>query len=131
MASSNLKLGNLVVADSVNPVPESRRGWRSVTQAIDGQSYLDVEVICSDVDEHRRRVEARAPDIEGFTLPTWSSVTSHEYVPWAEPHLIVDTSLLSAADAVVLIERQIEAMVEDRFPVEPVCDPKAVAHDRR
>ncbi|MEH3046635.1 AAA family ATPase [Sphingomonas adhaesiva] len=114
IASSNLKLGNPVVADSVNPVPESRQGWRRVAQAIEGESWLDVEVVCSDLEEHRRRVEERVADIEGFRLPTWSSVSSHDYVPWTEPRLIVDTSCLSTVDAVALIERQIEAVIEHR-----------------
>lgn len=116
IASSNLKLGNLVVADSVNPVPESRQGWRDVVRAIDGALLLEVEVICSDENEHRHRVEGRAPDIDGFTLPTWSSVTSHVYVPWTEPRLILDTALLSALDAVSTIEKQLEAMSKDRPP---------------
>ncbi|RTL86877.1 adenylyl-sulfate kinase [Ancylobacter aquaticus] len=113
IASSNLKLGNVVVADSVNPVPESRQGWRDVVRAVDGARLLEVEVICSDENEHRRRVEGRVPDIEGFTLPTWSSVASHDYVPWTEPRLIVDTALLSAHDAVSTIEKQLEEMSEN------------------
>ena len=114
IASSNLKLGNLVIADCVNPVPESRQGWRDVVRAIEGVRLIEVEIICSDENEHRRRVEGRAPDIVGFTIPTWSSVTSHDYVPWTEPRLIVDTAFLSALDAVFMIERQLEIMAEDR-----------------
>lgn len=114
IASSNLKLGNLVVADSVNPVSESRQGWRDMVRAIDGVLLLEVEVICSDENEHRRRVEGRAPDIDGFILPPWSSVTKHVYVPWSGPRLIVDTALLSALDAVSAIEKQLEVMSKDR-----------------
>ncbi|MBR9973148.1 AAA family ATPase [Magnetospirillum sulfuroxidans] len=113
IASSNLKLGNPVVAVSVNPVPESRQGWRDVAHAIDGGRLLEVEVICSDKKEHRRRVEGRAPDIKGFILPTWSSVTSHDYVPRTEPRLIVDTAHLSALDAVATIERRLDAMTKN------------------
>ena len=114
IASSNLKLGNLVIADCVNPVPDSRHGWRDMVRAIEGASLIEVEIICSDENEHRRRVEGRAPDISGFTLPTWSSVTSHDYVPWTEPRLIVDTANLSVPDAVLMIERQLEVMAENR-----------------
>jgi len=116
IASSNLKLGNLVVADSVNPVPESRQGWRDVVRAIEGSHLIEVEVICSDENEHRRRVEGRAPDIHGFTLPTWSSVVSHDYVPWVEPRLIVDTAILSISDAVSTIETRLEMMAPIRSP---------------
>ena len=115
IASSNLKLGNLVVADSVNPVPESRQGWRDAAGGIDGGRLLEVEVICSDVKEHRRRVEERGADIDGFTLPMWSSVVSHNYVARTEPRLIVDTALLSVGDAVSTIEKQLEATPKDRL----------------
>ncbi|WP_076068682.1 AAA family ATPase [Sphingomonas montana] len=110
VAASNLKLGNPVVADGVNPVPESREGWRAVARAVVGVRLVEVEVVCSDEAEHRRRVEGRAPDIHGFTLPTWASVVSHDYVPWTEPRLIVDTAIVSVSDAVALIETQLVAM---------------------
>ena len=116
IASSNLELGNLVIADCVNPVPESRQGWRDVVRAVEGARLIEVEIICSDENEHKRRVEGRAPDIIGFTVPTWSSVTSHDYVPWTESRLIVDTAFLSALDAVFMIESQLEKMAEDRPP---------------
>lgn len=112
IASSNLKLGNVVIADSVNPVPESREGWRKVVRAIEGANLLEVEIICSDKEEHKRRVEARTSDIDGFVLPAWSSITSHDYIPWTEPRLTVDTALLSASDAVLAIEEQLVAMAE-------------------
>ena len=112
IASSNLKLGNLVIADCVNPVPESRKGWREVARGIAGAKLLEVEIICSDATEHRRRVEQRAPDIIGFALPTWLSVQSHDYAAWTEPRLIVDTALMNASDAVLVIEEQLVAMAE-------------------
>jgi predicted kinase len=112
IASSNLRLGNRVVADSVNPVPESRQGWRDVVHAIDGTYLLEIEVICSDEKEHKRRVEQRVSDIGGFTLPDWSSITSHDYSPWTEPRLIVDTALLSVGDAVSAIDKRLEAIAQ-------------------
>lgn len=111
IASSNLKLGNMVIADCVNPVPESRRGWRDVVRAIDGAGLLEVEVICSDETEHRHRVECRETDINDFALPSWASVKSHEYVPWSDPRLTVDTAILSVLDAVSAIERQLKTMI--------------------
>lgn len=110
IASSNLKLGNLVIADCVNPVPESRKSWREVVRGIAGAQLLEVEIICSDATEHRRRVEQRAPDIVGFALPTWSSVQSHDYAAWIEPRLIVDTAVLEIEDAVKAIETELARM---------------------
>lgn len=113
VAASNLKLGNAVVADSVNPVPESRQGWRRVAQAIENTLLLEIEVICSDHVEHRRRVESRAADIDGFVLPTWSWVMSLDYAPWTEPRLILDTAQLGPAEAVAIIEGRIATLSGD------------------
>ena len=104
VASSNLQLGKLVVADCVNPVPESRNGWRRVAQGVAGTRILEVEVICSDPAEHRRRVEQRHADIPGFRLPDWNAVKTLDYAPWAEPRLVIDTAMLGISDAVAAIE---------------------------
>jgi predicted kinase len=109
IASSNLKIGNLVIGDSVNPVPESRYGWRNVANNV-GCPVLDVEVICSDEAEHRRRVETRDVDIAGFKLPTWASVKARTYAPWTEVRLVLDTALLRPDEAVAQIEARINTM---------------------
>src|SRR5919109_2504436 len=54
LAASNLANGCLVIADCVNPVRESRQGWRT-TAARAHKPLLEVEVVCSDPIEHRRR----------------------------------------------------------------------------
>ena len=110
IASSNLKIGNVVIGDSVNPVPESRRGWRSVATGL-GCPALDVEVICSDEAEHRRRVETRSADIAGFELPTWASIKARDYAPWTEDRLVLDTATLNANDAVTQIEARIDTLI--------------------
>jgi hypothetical protein len=42
---------------------------------------LEVEVVCSDTREHRRRVETRRTDIPGLKLPAWGDVLVREYAP--------------------------------------------------
>jgi predicted kinase len=111
IASSNLKIGNLVIGDSVNPVPESRNGWRNVANGLDCP-VLDVEVICTDESEHRRRVEARDGDIVGFELPTWASVKARDYAPWTEDRLVLDTAVLNPDDAVAQIEARIDILTK-------------------
>ncbi|SFD82192.1 AAA family ATPase [Methylobacterium sp. 13MFTsu3.1M2] len=109
VAASNLRLGNLVIADSVNPVPESREGWRDVAHR-EAVRLIEIEVICSDEAEHRRRVETRTADIVGFKLPSWSSVMGRDYVPWSSLRLVVDTALLAPDEAVAVVEAEIDAM---------------------
>lgn len=102
LAGSNLRLGLPVVADSVNPLPVTRQAWRDVAAAA-GVPVLEVEVVCSDAAEHRRRVEARAGDIPGLMPPRWASVQAHDYAPWTTPRLVLDSAVLTPAAALALL----------------------------
>jgi predicted kinase len=105
IAEDNLRLGRVVVADSVNPVRASRDGWLEVARRA-GVRAAEVEVICSDAAEHRRRVESRTGDIEGLKLPTWQAVADRYYENWDRPHIVVDTARLSAEEqAMALVDR--------------------------
>lgn len=106
VAESNLALGRTVVADCVNPVGESRAAWRAAADRTNS-TLFNIEVLCSDPIEHRRRVETRISDIIGLTSPTWQSVQQHGYEPWETERLVIDTALLSPQEALVLIERQL------------------------
>lgn len=91
LAADNLRLGVSVVAESVNPLKITRDAWRAV--AIDeGAKVVEIEVVCSDLAEHRRRVESRQSDIPGLSLPSWQDVLERQYEPWARPHIVVDTA---------------------------------------
>lgn len=109
IARSNLACGNLVIADSVNPVPESRQGWRNAAED-SGATVLEVEVVCSDEDEHRRRVEARPADIADLELPTWEMVKTRAYAPWTTTRLVIDTAHLPPEEAVAEIGKRIDAV---------------------
>jgi predicted kinase len=102
LARSNLRLGQAVVADCVNPVKESRDAWKT-SAATAGVALLDVRVICSDRQEHQRRVETRTGDIPGLAPPTWESVLAHEYEAWAEVPLTLDTALMTPDQAVTRV----------------------------
>ncbi len=91
VAAENLRLGRAVVADSVNAIAVTRDAWRAVAEKA-GTGAVEVEVICSDVAEHRRRVETRIPDIAGLTLPTWAEVEAREHHAWMRDHIIIDTA---------------------------------------
>ena len=106
LADAQLSLGATVVVDAVNPVEEARRGWRELT-ARHGIRLRLCEVVCSDRDEHRRRVERRESDLDGLKVPTWDDVIKREYEPWTEPRLTVDT-VLSRAECLTAIFAYIE-----------------------
>ncbi len=103
VAEANLSGGRRVVADCVNPVSFTRESWREVAQRA-GVAIAEIEVVCADAAEHRRRVETRSQDIPGLKLPTWEEVLARVYEPWTEPHCVIDTAALSVAEAVVAAE---------------------------
>lgn len=98
LARANLCLGGTVVADAVNPLTAIREAWRAVAESA-ASDIVEVEVVCSDTSEHRRRVDSRKADISGHTLPTWDEVQRREYEPWASNRLVIDSAQVSAKDA--------------------------------
>jgi predicted kinase len=81
VAADQLAGGRDVVADAVNGVAAARAGWVALA-ARTGAVLRFVEVRCSDLTEHRRRVEARKPEMPGQGVPTWSQVMRRRYEPW-------------------------------------------------
>ena len=90
VAADNLRLGISVVADSCNPIELTRRAWERVGGET-GAQYVNIEVVCSDSREHRKRVETRLSTVPGLTLPTWREVTEREYDDWTVDRVVVDT----------------------------------------
>jgi predicted kinase len=109
LAEDNLRAGNVVIADSVNPIPITREAWHSVGEKA-AANILEIEVVCSDKNEHRRRVEARKADIAGHKMPTWSEVINREYHEWQTKHLTIDTSKQSVDNAVEIVLEYIAKM---------------------
>jgi predicted kinase len=112
LARENLSVGQVVVADAVNPVPEARDAWRDIAAKL-ASGLIEIEIVCTDAREHRRRVEARHTawlatrhTTVGATdpaPPTWDDVVKRHYVPWNEDHWVIDTALQSADAAVAAI----------------------------
>jgi predicted kinase len=98
LARANLCLGGTVVADAVNPLTAIREAWRAVAESANSD-VVEIEVVCSDTSEHRRRVDSRKADISGHTLPLWDEVQRREYEPWTSNRLVIDTAQVSAKDA--------------------------------
>ena len=90
VAADNLRLGASVVADSCNPIELTRREWERVAVSA-GARWVNVEVVCSDLREHRRRVETRHGTVPGLRLPTWQEVVEREYHAWTVDRVVVDT----------------------------------------
>lgn len=91
LAAEQLQIGLDVVVECVNPVAVTRDAWRTTAKAADA-ALVEVEIICSDEAEHRRRVESRSSDVAGLRKPTWREVLEREYEPWDRPHLVLDST---------------------------------------
>jgi hypothetical protein len=80
VAADQLRNGVDVVAESVNPLPASRDAGRDA--GLDaGARVLEVEVVCSDATEHRRRAEERVLDVPGLARATWSRSATASTTP--------------------------------------------------
>ena len=91
IAHDNLLIGNDVVADSCNPIELTRGEWRAMA-AQSGARAIDIEIVCSDQNEHRRRVETRTTDVPGLKLPTWREIVEREYHLWSACPITIDTA---------------------------------------
>ena len=108
LAEDNLRLGHMVIVDSVNPLAITRDYWRETAARLTVE-LVEIEVVCSDRALHRERVESRVADIPGHVLPTWQQVLDRHYEPWTGAH-VVDTAGRTLEDAV----SQAEAIVRPR-----------------
>jgi predicted kinase len=109
LAADNLTLGMTVVADAVNALTLTRDAWIEAAK-LASAPFVEIEVICSDKAEHRRRVEAREPDIAGHAVPTWQEILDRRYEPWLRKHLVIDTATLPISQAVRELTHQLSAV---------------------
>ena len=103
----NLKLGISAIADSCNPVQITRIAWQGVATG-SGAHYVNIEVSCSDPQEHRRRVENRQVSIANLRPPTWEQVQNRHYEPWADDVICIDTAGKSIDETFVELLEQLE-----------------------
>ena len=111
IAEDNLRLGHTVVADSVNPVEVTRAAWRKVAQRA-GKRCIEIEIVCSDQAEHRRRVESRIADIVGHELPTWQQVCDREYEPWLAS-IVIDTAGQPIEASISALRERLEGLEQE------------------
>lgn len=95
LAADNLKQGVNVIGDSCNSVFESREEWQQTAINADAK-YINIEICCSNTEQHRYRVEHRDSSVSGLTLPSWENVKSREFHAWNSEVITVDTADESA-----------------------------------
>ena len=91
IASDNLNLAHNVVADSCNPIILTRREWEDVAEK-NNSIFVNIQILCSDKEEHKKRVETRSVEILGLKSPTWEDIENREYHSWDRERIIIDTA---------------------------------------
>ena len=91
IAAEYLKLGLHVIADSCNPISPTRMAWEGVAKS-HYCDFVNIEIICSDKDEHRNRIEMRKTEIENLKPLTWEDVENRIFHPWESERIIIDTA---------------------------------------
>jgi hypothetical protein len=69
ISEDDLRLGTTVVADCVNPIAVTRHAWMDVGSRMQSEN-IEIEVKCSDPQQHQSRVENRQTEVPGLRLPT-------------------------------------------------------------
>lgn len=108
LAADHVRQGLDVVAECVNPVAASRDGWLGLAADLD-VPFAEVEVVCSDPAEHRRRAIERTVDIPGLPLPSWPEIEGLAYEIWPRDHIVVDTAHRTVEECLREIRAQLPA----------------------
>jgi hypothetical protein len=69
----------------------TRNAWRDAGLRA-GVPVVEIETICSDLAEHRQRIETRSNEVPGLILPSWQEVIGRDYRAWDREHLVIDTA---------------------------------------
>ncbi|NOI60807.1 AAA family ATPase [Vibrio coralliilyticus] len=87
----NLRLGISAIADSCNPIELTRREWCDVATSVDAR-FVDIEIWCSDKEEHKHRVQTRPNTVKNLVLPNWEQVENRHYEAWPDDIIRIDTA---------------------------------------
>ncbi len=93
VASAQLHNGFTVIADAVNYLEVGRDIWRTVA-AESGVALRAIEVICSDSELHRTRLEGRRRGLRAYPEASWPDVLrrASEVDGWTTPRLVLDSA---------------------------------------
>ena len=83
IAEQVIAAGNGVIVDAVNAVLPAREQWVNLAER-SGSTLRFIEVVCSDTDVHRGRLETRGHTLQHLANPTWNAVEQSldEYAEW-------------------------------------------------
>lgn len=91
LAEHQLRLDQSLILDSVATTASIRATWRDLADR-HGAAWFVIECVCSDVVEHRARIDRRERGIPGWYEPRWPDVEriASGFASWQEPRLVLD-----------------------------------------
>jgi len=108
LAKAVITAGGGVVVDAVNAVNPAREQWVSLAASLE-EPLKFIEVICSDPELHRERIESRERSLPHLEL-TWHAVEQslEEYADWTGPSAAIARITLDSVEPLgVNVERAI------------------------
>lgn len=111
MAAEYLNLGLHVMADSCNPINLTRMAWESVAKN-NHSDFVNIEIVCSDKDEHRHRIETRKIEFENLKSPTWEDVENRVFHPWASDRIVIDTAHKSVEESQKELDEKLQCYLK-------------------
>ena len=126
IVADNLILGNNVVTDSCNPITLTRKEWEEIATQ-NGCKYINIEIVCSNLTEHKKRVETRVSEIENLKLPKWKDIENREYHLWGKERIIIDTANKTIENCIEELTDKIEQYLKQLNPAHSrtvVCNVK-------
>jgi predicted kinase len=86
LAETMLIAGRGIIVDAVNAVAPAREQWVHLAERT-GEQLKFIEVVCSDPEVHRTRLENRVRNLAHLSEPTWHAVEQSldEYAEWNGP----------------------------------------------
>lgn len=90
IADAALANGQSIIVDAVNAVDPAREQWVELAEK-HGEKLRFIEVVCSDQDLHRERLESRNRNLAHVPDPTWHQVEQSldEYDEWTGPSAVI------------------------------------------
>jgi predicted kinase len=86
IADAALGNGVSIIVDAVNAVDPAREQWLELAKK-HRESIKFLEIVCSDTDLHKERLESRDRNLAHIPDPTWHAVeqSQDEYAEWTGP----------------------------------------------
>ena len=97
LAKENLELSNNIIIDCCNPINESRELLNKLSE-ISLIKVVNIEIICTNQQAHKKRIEARFK-MNKDKYPSWQSVVDKDYQAWDQEVITIDTANKNEEDS--------------------------------